>query len=646
MSKQSITVIAVNQEKVYGQQDPEFALEDINFNKLSSERVRELQITLSRQVGEKVGGYQIVGSSPDPRVNVLPGYFMIRPLPNFDDAKTINIAIADQQMTYGDAIFPKLQVRLSHDTKPDQTLTTTDLEVVDQQQNIVQPSDVQAGGTYMIQLKKDVLAVFLAQHEDYQTASFNVGILTVNKQPLTVHIENQEKEYGTPDPVFKLENQDLNHQLVVNMSRLPGEKLGQYQITGNSKNQNYAVTVIPGKFTIIKPATPTAQHTPIHINDVVRSVGAPQADFVVLVSDELKAVKLTAADYVVTRETPEGNTVFYPHRVSTSGQYKIHLNQAGRQKYIKANPDKTLMPTDFGTGTLMVLPKSHPQQTSLTAQVSQQTDNGQVIIDRAADGNVNWIMNRADPNNVVLSLINHLTGEVSVYTVAAGVLEAQAVVIAPRWTVTINPDSVDQQQISNDYPNGVMSFSHETAAGVVKTTQITQSGVIRDQQTTKNDANLAPVDQAVDDLDGGTTRIKVDTKYLDVVKVWLNQDTTHLILDLKRQSLVVSETVAGEKPGTPQVIRENQVGHFGPTTVYHEHGLVTLSRRAAGERQGQNFIETIDRKAQVTYRYSKQSGQRKLAPIKSVTLLARLADELKLIGHKLINWLNHSQLSK
>ena len=108
-------------------------------------------------------------------------------------------------------------------------------------------------GTYEMGLAADQ---FTNENPNFSNVTFEVtdGWLKINPKAITVTADDKTKVYGTDDPtltatVAGLENNDT---VVYDLSREPGEDVGEYTITvtGKTEQGNYTVTYVPGTLTI------------------------------------------------------------------------------------------------------------------------------------------------------------------------------------------------------------------------------------------------------------------------------------------------------------------------------------------------------------------------------------------------------------
>ena len=98
------------------------------------------------------------------------------------------------------------------------------------------------------------------------------GLLTIHPAPMTITIDDVEKNIGTDDPDFtatvegEIEGQPLNYTL----TRESGEELGEYPITAHYvENKNYIVNIVEGKLSIIEAIVnqPDDEEPPLSNNE-------------------------------------------------------------------------------------------------------------------------------------------------------------------------------------------------------------------------------------------------------------------------------------------------------------------------------------------------------------------------------------------
>ncbi len=122
--------------------------------------------------------------------------------------------------------------------------------------------------------------------DDYEVTSVRKGTLTVKPKSATVTIENSGKTYGGTDPElsFTLEGILEGDDAGVTLTRVEGEEVGTYEISGSASNTSYNFTFVgengeTGNFVISpKPVI-------IKINDATKVNGASDPKYNITVTD-------------------------------------------------------------------------------------------------------------------------------------------------------------------------------------------------------------------------------------------------------------------------------------------------------------------------------------------------------------------------
>jgi len=245
--KKTVTVTAVNKQKVYGDPDPklEYVLAGIEKDK----EPMFGKITISRTEGDDVGGYAI---TPEADVTETENYKIISCVPGtlVITPKPVTVTADDKQMVYGGAA-------------PEFTVTAEGLVGKDEIKDCtaICPKYINNAsvGEYAITVE-----VKASSNPNY-TVTANSGTLVITPKPITVTADAKEKVYGGADPELTVTAEGLvgtDKLEKYTVSRVEGENVGEYGITvqfAAGANTNYTVTANPGVFTIKpKPVTVTA----------------------------------------------------------------------------------------------------------------------------------------------------------------------------------------------------------------------------------------------------------------------------------------------------------------------------------------------------------------------------------------------------
>ena len=227
INPRKITVTITGASKTYGDADPgSFGFTVTDGALLGSD---VLTGSLSRVAGENVGTYEITGvlTNSNYIVTVTPGTFTI-------DPKAITVTADNASKTYGD-VDPALTY-----TVPDGALVGGDVLT-----GSLSRESGEGVGTYEI--------TGVLTNSNY-AVTVTPGTFSIAAKAITVSANNASKTFGEVDPALTYSVPDGallgGDVLSVSLSRVAGEDVGTYEITGVLSNSNYIVTVTPGTFTI------------------------------------------------------------------------------------------------------------------------------------------------------------------------------------------------------------------------------------------------------------------------------------------------------------------------------------------------------------------------------------------------------------
>ena len=238
ITPKAVTVTANSMGKTYGTADPE--LTAAVSGTLDNDTV---SYTLSRAEGEDVGTYAITpigeASQGNYAVTYVPGTFTI------SKSGTLTLTANGYEGEYDG----KSHAASASASVPEGT--TISYQVGNGEWTTEAPS-IKDVGEQTVSVK--------AENANYETASTTVT-LKVTPKAVTVTANSMGKTYGTADPELTaavsgtLDNDTVSYTL----SRAEGEDVGTYAITpiGEASQGNYAVTYVPGTFTISKSGTLT-----------------------------------------------------------------------------------------------------------------------------------------------------------------------------------------------------------------------------------------------------------------------------------------------------------------------------------------------------------------------------------------------------
>ena len=113
-----------------------------------------------------------------------------------------------------------------------------------------------AAGSYVVYYMVDVDTAEDPFHSDLPASAERAVNATIAQKAVTVTADNKSKTYGQDDPTLTatVDGTLGGDQVVYNLTRAAGENAGDYTITpsGDVSQGNYAVTYVPGTFTINK----------------------------------------------------------------------------------------------------------------------------------------------------------------------------------------------------------------------------------------------------------------------------------------------------------------------------------------------------------------------------------------------------------
>ncbi|MFC6163171.1 MBG domain-containing protein [Lactiplantibacillus dongliensis] len=237
----AITVTAANSQKTYGDADPTLTLTAASAAGLvDGDTLKTLAVDLTRETGQNQGTYKITGTSANQNytVTVNPGTFTITP-------RAITVTADQLTKTYGDP-NPIYTAQLT-----DGTFGYND-QLSDLNLDLTRTNTSENVGTYTISGQAD--------NRNY-TVKVNEGSLKITPRAVTVKAIDNGKVYGATDPKLQLliptdslVKGDSEADLAVTLTRLSGESVGTYAISGTSTSHNYAVTVTLGQFVIAAKA--------------------------------------------------------------------------------------------------------------------------------------------------------------------------------------------------------------------------------------------------------------------------------------------------------------------------------------------------------------------------------------------------------
>ena len=233
-----LTVIAIDQTKVYGATDPALTYAINGFVNGDTEASLEMGVSISRATGENVGKYTITPSGAaksNYTINFVTADFSIT-------AASLTVIANDQTKVYGS-------------TDPTFTYSITGFVNEDTEANLeTGVSIVRVDGE---NVGKYSITPSGAAKSNY-TVNFVTGDFNITSAPLSVTGIDQTKVYGATDPAltyaitgFVNGDTEANLETGVSVSRAVGENVGTYTITPSAaSSSNYTVSFETSEFGI------------------------------------------------------------------------------------------------------------------------------------------------------------------------------------------------------------------------------------------------------------------------------------------------------------------------------------------------------------------------------------------------------------
>ena len=296
VTPKAVTVMANDHSKEYGESDGE--LSATVTGTLGRDKI---VYTLAREAGESIGEYAVTVSGASEQGNYLvsfvPGVFTVAPA-------SVTVTAGRASKVYGEAdpVFSAAVSGLKGGDDESAIVYTLSRE---EGENVgayaVMPSGAAEQGNYLV--------------------SFESGILTIGRAPVTVTAEDKSKTYGDADPALSfavsgLKNGEDKSVLSCALSRAAGEDVGTYAVTpsGAAEQGNYLVSFVPGAFRIAPaPVTVTAE-------DKTAVYGEDDMPLTAAVSGLKNGESESVLRYALSRETG-----------SDAGEYAITVSGAAEQ---------------------------------------------------------------------------------------------------------------------------------------------------------------------------------------------------------------------------------------------------------------------------------------------------------------------------
>ncbi|MEX0721672.1 MAG: MBG domain-containing protein [Balneolaceae bacterium] len=308
IDKAALTVLADDDSKTYGEDDPEYTVSYAGFKNEEAAEALGGTLAVSRTTGEDVGTYTLTPSgltSENYEITYATGVLDIT-------KAALTVTADDQGKTYDGAAFTNFTVSY------DGFVAGDDEESLSGALTYSGTSDgATDAGSYTI-----ISGGVTSGNYDI---SFGEGNLTINKATLTVTADDQSKTYGSDDPEYTVsytgfENGEDAEVLggILDVSRTAGEDVGTYTLTPSGlSSDNYEITYVTGTLVVNKAAlTITADdqektygETLSFDGDEFTSTGLVEGDEVISVTLSSNGASSTAFvdDYDITPSNATGD---------------------------------------------------------------------------------------------------------------------------------------------------------------------------------------------------------------------------------------------------------------------------------------------------------------------------------------------------
>ncbi|MBB6502546.1 MBG domain-containing protein [Pedobacter cryoconitis] len=334
--------------------------------------------------------------------------------------------------------------------------------------------------------------------------SYQQGVLTVTKTPLTVKVIDVAKSYGQEIPELILSYTglasqdnaiDLNLKTVVSTTVTRSSGVGIYpvNVSGLTVTSNYIVSYLPGTFNV----TPAA--LTIKADNAERGVGQPDPVFTItytgFVNGDQSSV-LIDKPVVVTTATAGSGKGIYPINVSAATASNYTISYIAGQLSIKSVPsvvypdlpvvsygdasfnpavtaDSGLQPTYASDNlTVAVIENGRVKivgsgTVNITASFAATTGFTAVVVSKSLIVNKRMLIVRADnktrlygQSNPVLTATydGFVNGETLVTAIAApALLTTTANPLSPAGTYSISGNSASAQNYTFSYETGILA---------------------------------------------------------------------------------------------------------------------------------------------------------------------------------------------
>jgi hypothetical protein len=232
-----------NLSKFYYDPDPVFTISTTS-ELASGHELSDFNVSLTRQLGDKPGTYQIFGTvaNANYQITIIPGNLTI-------NKKKIMVKVNDIEKTYGSAL-----PRPTYSFVDDAPLFYPGHSDIFLDSYEYQDSTVLSDIFYPRGYYENYITLKLS-NPYYEAEVINKGNILINPRDISIAINSATKQYGDLDPLFtyQIDNDNFKTQANIVLSREPGLNVGEYNITVSSyNNQNFVLTVTnSAKLTII-----------------------------------------------------------------------------------------------------------------------------------------------------------------------------------------------------------------------------------------------------------------------------------------------------------------------------------------------------------------------------------------------------------
>ena len=265
-----VNVTVGNVTKVFGTSDPTFDATVEGLVPADVENTSLIQYSIAREAGENVGTYAITAAGDEIqgnyKVTYAPGTLTIVPQSIDPNDPTQPTDPADPTTDPNQPVYNNAQVNNPENVVYNAQSQQQPVEVTDSEGNIIDPSNYTVDYTEAV--NAGTVTVTITGQGNY--AGSVTRTYQITPAPVTITVNDATKVAGAADPAFTgqvTEGQIYNNELGdITFTRTNGDQAtGTYAdvLTANyAANSNYAVTVVPGTFTITAAPAPAPAPAP------------------------------------------------------------------------------------------------------------------------------------------------------------------------------------------------------------------------------------------------------------------------------------------------------------------------------------------------------------------------------------------------